>query len=113
VEDENHPALLRGLDGVRFSSMKVPSLFSNYAYVIGPGNHVFWVKGTPYPHPLIPQRIRCYTLHVELAPGERYLLKEEEDANRALLLRADTGEVEAIGKLVDEPWVFIRDCNWR
>ena len=112
MEDENHPVLLRGLDGVPFKSMRVPGPLGKYAYVMSAGNHVFWVKGAPYPHPLMPQRIRCYTLHVELAPGGRYLLKEEDDGNRALLLRADTGDVGAIGQLVDEPWIFLRDCKW-
>jgi len=111
MEDENRPALLRGLDGVPFVSMRVPNPLGKYAYVISPGKHVLWVKGMPYPHPLIPQRVHCYSLRADLAPGGRYLLKEE-DANSVLLLRADTDAVEATGKLVDEPWIFMRDCKW-
>jgi hypothetical protein len=112
MEDEGFPLLLRGLDGVPLKSMRVPSAFGKYAYVVSPGRHVLWVKGAPYPHPLLPQRIRCYVLDVELAQGARYLLKEEVTAKKALLLVGATGKVESTGELVDEPLVFVRDCKW-
>lgn len=112
MEDRNRPVLLRGLDGVPIGSMRVPGAFGDYAYVMRAGTHLLWAKGAPYAHPLIPQRIRCYVLHVELAPGGRYLLKEDVEAKKALLLVAATGEVQATGELVDEPWVFASDCKW-
>ncbi len=66
----------------------------------------------PYPIPLLPQRIRCYEIEVELTQGAQYVLREEAGAKRTLLLTADTGTVEATGRLVDEPWIFERDCKW-
>jgi hypothetical protein len=51
-------------------------------------------------------------IQVELVQGTRYRLRKNVDAKKALLLRDERGETEAIGKLVDEPWVFSRDCHW-
>jgi hypothetical protein len=112
MEDQHYPILLRGLDGVPIKSMRVPNAFREYAYVMSAGTHVFWAKSVAYPHPLIPQRIRCYRLHVELVHGGRYLLKEDVEAKKALLVITATGEVVSTGELVDEPWVFIKDCTW-
>jgi hypothetical protein len=112
MEDQHHPVLLRGLDGVPIKSMKVPSALEEYAYVMSAGTHVFWVKSAAYPHPLVPQRIHCYILHVELAQGGRYILKEDPEARQALLVMTASGEVVSAGKLVDEPWVFMKDCTW-
>jgi hypothetical protein len=111
-EDPNHPALLRGFDGIPVRSFRVPNAFEKYAYVMSAGHHTFWLKGFPHPLPVLPQRIRCYTVHAVLAQGMRYCLKEDEGARKALLIREDTGETVATGDLVDEPWVFIRDCRW-
>ncbi|MFA7382334.1 MAG: hypothetical protein WC001_02690 [Desulfurivibrionaceae bacterium] len=111
MEDQHHPVLLRGLDGVPVKSMMVPNALWEYAYVISAGTHVFWAKsGASYP--LIPQRIRCYLLHVELAPGGRYLLKEDAKEKKAFLVITATGEIVSTGELVDEPWVFMKDCTW-
>ncbi len=112
AESETHPALLRGLDGAALNTMRVPNELGKYAYVLNPGHHLFWLKSVPYPNPLIPQHLRCYTLTVELAPGMRYLLEEDVGAKRASLVRRDTGEVVSTGELVDQPWVFERDCKW-
>jgi hypothetical protein len=49
---------------------------------------------------------------VELVHGGRYLLKEDVEAKKALLVITATGEVVSTGELVDEPWVFIKDCTW-
>lgn len=112
TEDHDNPALLRGVDGTPLKSLRIPSALGEYAYVMSAGNHVLWVKGTPYPHPLIPQRIRCYVLHVALVPGGRYVLREDVAAKKAFLVRTETGEIESTGGMVDEPWVFARDCKW-
>lgn len=112
MEDQHHPVLLRGLDGVAVKSMRVPSALGEYAYVMSAGTHVLWTKSVAYPHPLIPQRIRCYILRVELVQGGWYLLKEDVKAKRAFLAIAATGEVVSTGELVDEPWVFMKDCKW-
>jgi hypothetical protein len=111
-EDPNHPALLRGLDGVFVHSFRVPKAFEKYSYVMSAGSHTFWLKGSPYPLPVLPQRIRCYTLHAVLVQGMRYCLKEDEGSGKALLIMEGTGETVATGDLVDEPWIFIRDCRW-
>jgi hypothetical protein len=114
TEDRNHPLLLRGLDGVSLGSMRVPNLlFGEYSYVVKSGRHVFWLKSMPYGHPFIPQRIRCYTMQADLEKGTRYLLREEADVKRALLLKEETGETLSMGELVDEPWVFLRECKWQ
>jgi hypothetical protein len=113
MEDQNRPALLKGLDGRLIPSVRIPDpFFGNYAYVMNAGTHVFWLKGLPYPHPLIPQRLSCYKMRVELEQGKRYLLKEEPHEKRAVIISVATGAIESTGKLVDEPWVFIRDCKW-
>lgn len=117
IEDRDSPALLRGLDGAvpTFRTMRVPGVFSNYAYVMAPGPHVLWIKGMPWasPYALLPQRIRCYTMKATLAPGERYYLKEDEHAKKVFLLREDAMTPEASGELVDEPWGFLRECRWQ
>lgn len=112
VEDPEHPLLLRGLDGVALRSLRVPSAFTNYAYLVRPGRHVLWVVNAPYGYPIFPQKLRCYVVHAELAQGTRYRLKEDSRAKRALLLKDDTGAAVSAGELVDEPWVFARDCRW-
>lgn len=112
-EDHNHPAILRGLDQVLLESIRIPSALKDYAYAITPGRHVFWLMGSPYPHPLIPQRLRCYTMQVELEKGVKYLLKEDVGAKKALLTREDTGVMVSTGELVDLPWVFSRGCKWQ
>lgn len=112
IEDQDNPALLRGVDGVPIKTMRVPSVFGNYAYVIRPGSHVLWLKGSPYPHPLLPQHIRCYTMHVVLQQGVRYILVEEIRNKKAKLVRENTRETISYGALVDEPLVFKRECKW-
>lgn len=113
VEDANYPVLLRGLDGVPLESVRVSNAFYKYAYLVKPGHHVFWGMNAPYPHPLVPQRIRCYVIQAEVEQGVRYRLKEDIRLKRPLLLRDDTGETLSIGQLVDEPWVFLRSCRWQ
>jgi hypothetical protein len=112
TKDERHPAVLRGLDGVPLKSMRVPDL-GGYAYVVKPGRHVLWLKSMPFGHPFLPQRVRCYRMQADFEPGTRYLLREEADAKRALLSQEETGETVSTGELVDEPWVFSRECKWQ
>ncbi len=113
VEDEDYPALLRGLDGEMLHSMRVPSDIWKYAYLLQPGPHLLWVMNMPYGHPLIPQRIRCYVIRAELEPGVCYRLVEDPRAQRALLLKEGTQETVASGPMVDHPWVFLRGCRWQ
>lgn len=113
VEDASYPALLRGVDGSPLKSVRVSNDFYKYAYLIKPGHHVFWLMNAPHGHPLVPQRIRCYVMQVELKQGARYQLKEDAGKKLAFLLADGTDEVLSIGQLVDEPWVFLRSCRWQ
>jgi hypothetical protein len=112
-EDSTQPLLLRGVDHVPLDTARVPSAFNSYTYVMKGGQHTLWVMSMPYGHPLIPQKIRCYVIDVELAGGVRYRLEEDSGEKRALVLRQDTGERVAIGRMVDEAWVFQRRCAWQ
>lgn len=112
-EDRDFPAVLRGIDGISFESLRMSQIFGREAYIVQAGGHVLWLKGSVYPHPLIPQRIRCYVMDVQLAQGVQYRLKEDVRLKQALLLDDATGRTVAAGQLVDEPWVFLHDCKWR
>jgi hypothetical protein len=115
VEDHDRPLLLRGLDGVPLNSMRVPSVVSNYQYLLKPGPHVLWVRDVPYGHPVIAlfERAHCYVMEVELASGMRYRIKEDTEMKSALLLEDETGRTVAVGRLVDEPWIPERGCQWQ
>jgi hypothetical protein len=111
-ERAKNPLLLRGIDRQPLQTLRTPASWNDYDYVLKSGTHTLWLKSMPYGYPPIPQRIRCYVIEVELAGGVRYRLEENPGQRRALLLRADTGEQVASGPLIDEPWVFSRDCRW-
>ena len=111
-EDSKQPLLLRGLDRVPLDTLRTPSALNRYVYVMKAGRHTLWVMSMPYGHPLIPQRIRCYVIDMELVEGVRYRLEDDPDEKRALVLRDDTGERVALGRMVDEAWVFQRSCRW-
>jgi len=111
-EDSNHPAILRGVDGRPLESVRMPTPITNYAYVLTPGRHTLWMKGLPYPHPLIPQHIYCYSMAITVERGGQYVLVEDRDNNRAVAVNEKTRQIVAIGPLVDKPWMFERDCHW-
>lgn len=115
VEDHDRPLLLRGLDGVPLQSMRVPSVFSNYKYLLKPGPHVLWVRDVPYGHPVFAlfERAHCYVIEVKLASGMQYRIKEDAEMKSALLLEDETGKTLAVGRLVDEPWIPERGCQWQ
>jgi len=111
-ENTKHPLLLRGLDGRPLDTLRVPSAFSHYDYVVQAGRHRLWLKSMPYGHPFVPQRVRCYVIDAEFAGGMRYLLEEDTREASARLLRDDTGEPVASGRMIDETWVFSGSCSW-
>lgn len=115
VDASDQSLFLQGLDGIPRKSLRVPIPFVKYAYLIKPGSHVFWLKKGPYGHPIIAlfERVRCYVIEAELTQGMQYRLKEDKKLKRALLLNDETGETDAIGRLVDEPWILSRDCKWQ
>lgn len=112
VETRN-PLLIHGLDGELLTPVKLQSAFRTWSFVVSPGHHVLWLSSTPYGHPLVPQRHRCYSMEVFLSPGGKYVLSELPGQKRALLLPQAGGSPIAIGKLVDNPWVFERGCRWK
>lgn len=111
--DLTHPLLLVGLDGNQLSSVEFQSQFRTYSFIISPGKHVLWLSNVPYGLPLIPQRLRCYSMDVILEPSSKYILKEAPMEKIALLLPQSGGVPVASGRLIDNPLVFERRCRWR
>ena len=111
-EDKEYPLLLKGLDGRPIDSLRPANPIGRYQYVVRAGRHQFWLKAITFGHPLFPEKVRCYVMEVELVPGARYRLRENTTRNSALLLNDDNGQTAATGILVDEPWVFSRNCDW-
>jgi hypothetical protein len=112
-EGSSHPLLLRGLDQTPLDTVPIPSGFRDHVYLLKAGRHTLWVMNMPYGHPLIPQKIRCYVIEAQLAAGTRYRLEEDSGNKEARVLRDDTGERVASGRLADEPWVFSGSCRWQ
>ena len=110
--DSRHPLLLQGLDGHPLATTRFPNILAAEVFVLGGGRHTLWVSSVPYGHPLLPQRISCYQIDVALDRGAAYVLVEDRGQSQALVLRDDTGEPVASGRLVDRPWVFARTCRW-
>ena len=111
-ERSDHPLLLRGLDQVPLDAVRVPSVFNDDVYLLAAGQHTLWLMSMPYGHPLVPQKIRCYVIEATLEAGTRYRL-EEGAGKQAFLSRDDTGVRVALGRLVDERWVFSGSCRWQ
>jgi hypothetical protein len=109
--DFDSPVVLRGVDN-RLLPVRVPSAFRDWSFVISPGKHLLWVSSVPYPHPLFPQRIRCFVLDVSLDPGIRYILRYDLGNELALIFRQGGTQPEATGRLVDKPLVFDQECKW-
>lgn len=110
--DDRQPLLVRGIDGRPIDAIRVPSVFRDWSFVVKPGPHRLWLSGVPHGHPFVPQFIRCYAMDVVLAPGERYILRDDPWHDRALLLHPGSDQPAAVGALVDKPFVFERSCRW-
>lgn len=112
VEADN-PLLIQGLDGKLLESVKFQSAFRTWSFVVSPGRHILWLSSTPYGHPLVPQRHRCYSMEVFLSPGGKYGLREMP-GKKCVQLLLQAGRVSvATGQLVDNPWVFESGCRWK
>ncbi len=111
--DDQQPLLVRGIDGRPIDAIRVPSVFRDWSFVVTPGSHRLWLSSVPHGHPFLPQFIRCYAMEVALAPGERYILRDDPEHDLALLLRPGTPQPAAVGTLVDKPFVFERACRWQ
>jgi hypothetical protein len=111
--DEKEPLLVRGIDGRPIDAIRVPSALRDWSFVVTPGPHRLWLSSVPYGHPFVPQFIRCYGMEMSLATGGRYILRHDVEHERALLLRPGKTQPEAVGHLVDKPFVFERACRWQ
>lgn len=111
--DAAQPLLVRGIDGQPIDAIRIPSVFRDWSFVVTPGPHRLWLSSVPHGHPFVPQFIRCYAMEVVLAPGERYILRDDPWHDRALLLRPGNDQPAAVGTLVDKPFVFERACRWQ
>ena len=110
--DPDYPLLLEGLDGKRLAKLNFQSPLRSYSYTAPPGAHVLWLSSVPYGAPLLPQRLRCYEMHVRLEPGTHYVLREAPARKMALLLRRRGRDSVAYGRRVDNPLIFHRNCRW-
>jgi hypothetical protein len=111
VIDERDPLLLKGLDG-RELPVRVPSALFDWIFVVAPGRHVLWLTDVPAGHPLLPQFLRCYVMDATLQAGQTYVLRHDLAGEQAQLRRANTGVLEATGRLVDKPFVVVPECRW-
>jgi hypothetical protein len=107
--------LLRAVDGKMLGTHRQPVPFFPYRYLLPPGRHLLWVMSPAqilgaYPIPV--GDIRCFTIDAELKADVVYRLVEDEREQRALLLRADSGEVVARGALVGKFFTGTRTCRW-
>lgn len=106
-----HPLVLRGLDGAPLDTLRSLRIRTP-TYVVAPGTHTFRAVGAPYPHPLLPQRLRCYVIEVRLEAGQRYVIGEDPEREQAFVAEVASGRRVATGVVVDKPFVFQRDCRW-
>jgi hypothetical protein len=111
--DASQPLLVRGIDSHPIDAIRIPSVFRDWSFVVKPGPHRLWLSSVPHGHPFVLQSIRCYAMEVVLAPGARYILRDDPWHERALLLRPGNDQPAAVGTLVDKPFVFERACRWQ
>lgn len=112
-DHSRRPVLLRGIDQIFLSTIRIPNAFRDTLYLLTPGQHVLWVSSVPYGHPFLPQAIRCYVLNAHFERGARYVLEEEPDHERVRMLFEGSDQPVASGQLVDKAPVFLRDCRWQ
>ena len=93
-------------------SIQVSNYLRSLTYALPSGRHTLWLSELPYGFPFILQRIDCYTMEVNLAPASHYTLRLDPKARLPLLLRSETLEIEAVGRVVDRPVLAERGCRW-
>lgn len=103
---------LRGYDGVRLNSLKLPSPYSDYVYVIKPGKHQLMGMNIQSGHVLMPSDLRCFSMEAELSAGVEYIIDEDKANDMALLRRADTKEIIAKGPKYEQKDAYVGPCNW-
>lgn len=103
---------LRGLDDERLNSLNLPNPYSDYVYVIQPGEHRLMGMNIQSGHFIVPSDLRCYSLKAELLPGVEYMLNEDKDREMAILKRVDTGVIVAEGEKYEQKGAYVGPCNW-
>lgn len=109
----DQPAILRAVDEKMLPGIDVPNAFRSLAYVLEPGTRVLWLSSVPAGIPLVPQRIACYVLKATMIAGARYTLYIDPKTELAGLMREGGTEPPIMGQLVDNPFVFQRNCRWK
>lgn len=69
--DTDHPVLLRAVDEKPLPGVQVSSRARAFSYVLHPGERVLWLSDVPYGFPFLPQHLKCYVMHADLAAGGR------------------------------------------
>ena len=110
--DTEQPVVVRAVDEKYLSGVQVSSKLRSFTYAVHPGTHVLWVSSAPYGLPLVPQRIKCYTISAKLSAGASYSLRFESTKQTPVLSHSSGFEPEVSGVLVDEPFVHERGCKW-
>jgi hypothetical protein len=94
-------------------SILVSNHLRSLTYVLHPGRHVLWLSELPYGIPFLPQHINCFVIQVTLAAGSGYDLRLDPKTKLPLLFRTGATEPEAMGEIVDRPFLLERGCQWR
>lgn len=111
--DTEHPVLLRAVDEKPLPGVQVSSRARAFSYVLHPGERVLWLSDVPYGFPFLPQHLKCYLMHADLAASGRYLLRMDGAPRRPVLIDAMQHDTVAEGVLVDEPLIYERGCRWQ
>jgi hypothetical protein len=111
--DTDRPVILRAVDEKFLPGVHVSSRLRSFTYALLPGNHVLWVSDTPAGIPFIPQRLKCYIMHITLSAGADYDLRFDTASQKPVLRHTAGSEPAVEGILVDEPLVIERGCKWQ
>ena len=104
--------LLRGVNEERLSSLELPNPYSNYIYVVNPGQYTLLGMNIQTGHFLMPTDLRCYSIEVTLLPGVEYIFNEDKNNDQAVMRRSDTGEIVATGEKFEQRRAYTGVCSW-
>lgn len=111
--DPDQPALLRAVDGKALPGVQVSNRVRAFSYVLHPGEQVLWLSDVPYGFPFVPQHLKCYVMHADLAAGTLYLLRLDDVTLHPVLIDTTQQRPVAEGVLVDQPLIYERGCRWQ
>lgn len=109
--DTRHPVLVHAVDGASLG-VQVSNALRPVTYQLAPGPHVLWVSSAPAGVPFLPQRIHCFVLEANFAPGWDYTLHFDTAAREPVLRSPRAPGAGVRGRLVDAPLVMERRCKW-